>query len=351
MSVASPSGAHRALVDRWLRPRDLAGRVPDEALYLIDARVAKLHPEVVPGGERVLLIPGGERAKTVRMLERALVAGSSLRSSASVVAIGGGTIGDLATVAAHLLRRGLRLVQVPTTLLALVDSSVGGKGALNLAQGPWQLRNAVGVFHYPEESWICPELLSTLPESRLREGRVEALKLFACSDARLWRKHVAGRASVEDLIRDARATKADVCRRDPYERTGHRRILNFGHTFGHALETLSRLRLPHGAAVGLGMLCALDLGRRLGITPADVAAEIEQGLARCAGVRRASLASWLTRGDEEALEVALSADKKTRVAGELTMVLVPRLGAAVVEQVARREWRACLGAWRRGVPA
>jgi 3-dehydroquinate synthase len=284
----------------------------------------------------------------MRTLAKVLSAGASLPMRATVVAVGGGTLGDLGAVAAHLLRRGLRLIQVPTTLLAMVDSSLGGKGALNVARDGQTVRNAVGVYHYPAETWLCPELLSTLPPRRWTEGRVEALKMFAGLDARLWRKHARGSRPVEELIRDARRTKGAVCRVDPYEQSGRRRVLNLGHTLGHALEALSGFRLTHGAAVGLGLLAALDVGRALGVTPEPVAEEIERGLRQVAGVRREALARWLRGVSTPALERALQADKKRQSPGALTMILVPALGQAVVQEVANVEWRACLPAWRQG---
>jgi predicted secreted protein len=190
--------------------------------------------------------------------------------------MGGGTVGDLGTVVAHLLKRGVRLIQVPTTLLAAVDSSLGGKGALHVESHGTALKNAVGVFHYAEECWICPELFATLSARQRREGAVEGWKMAVCLDTRRWRRWTRRRPSLRELIRESRAMKAAVCSEDPYERVGRRSLLNFGHTFGHVLESLSHFRLSHGDAVGPGILCALDVGRAVGATPDAVASDVER---------------------------------------------------------------------------
>jgi 3-dehydroquinate synthase len=346
--MSDAPGSHRPRRDRWLGAGEVSAAIPAGALVLIDARVARLHPLLVPRKTRTVELPGGESAKSMRALSRVLAAGAGLPTRATLVAVGGGTIGDLGTVAAHLLRRGLRLVHVPTTLLSMVDSSVGGKGALNVRCDGVPVRNAAGVYHYASETWLCPDVLATLARRRWTEGRVEALKMFACLDAGLWRKHSDPRQPIADLIRDAREVKGAVCRRDPYEQSGARRVLNFGHTWGHALEAQSRWRLAHGAAVGLGMLCALDVGRQLGVTPPRVAEEIEEVLDSTAAVRRQDLARWLEGIDAGELVRSLRADKKAVAPSALIMILVPRLGQAVVQQVEHAVWKRCLPSWRRG---
>jgi 3-dehydroquinate synthase len=145
-----------------------------------------------------------------------------------------------------------------------------------------------------------------------------------------------------------RALKAAVCEADPYERTGRRQVLNFGHTFGHVLESLSRHRLRHGEAVGLGMLCALDVGRALGITPARTAAEVERVLQALAGVRpRAELGRWM--GSLTAVRKLLSSDKKAEAPGEVRMVLLERPGVTRAAVVPAPAWEGLHAAWRRGV--
>jgi 3-dehydroquinate synthase len=278
-----------------------------------------------------------------------LAGGINLPRSGTLVAVGGGTVGDVATVAAHLLKRGVRLLQVPTTLLAAVDSSLGGKGAVDLVVRGRVVKNPAGVFHYADETWLCPELYATLSDAQVREGSIEAWKMVASLDAPLFKKYVRTPPALEKLVKDARGLKEDVCSKDPYEHQGLRRVLNFGHTFGHVLESLSRFKLSHGDAVGLGILWALDVGRHLGITPESVAHDVERALARGPGVlgrdRAAEIARRAPLKDVVAL---LDADKKAGANGELRMVLLTAVGTAEVVDVMPKTWRALWPAWTRG---
>lgn len=350
----SAPGAFLPLRDVWAPFERAAERIPEDALVVIDAKVAALHPRVLARCRRrakvVLPLRAGEGAKTLGTLAKVLAAGVGLPRSGALVAVGGGTIGDLCTVAAHLLKRGVRLIHVPTTVLAAVDSSVGGKGAVHTAaRGGMAVKNAAGVFHYPEECWICPELFATLPGRALREGATEAWKMVACLAPGLWRSYQRSAPPMERMIRDARKLKDEVCRGDPYELKGPRRVLNFGHTFGHVLESLTRFRVSHGDAVGMGMLCALDAGRAQGVTPEAVAEEVERGLLEGPRILgRRELAVALERASVPAVAELLKADKKAGRAGALRMVLLQRIGAAETYPVDARTWRPLLSAWRRG---
>jgi len=323
-------------------------------LVVIDARVAALHPRVAATCRRrskvVLPLRAGEGAKTLGTLARVLAAGTPLPRTGTLIAIGGGTIGDLCTVAAHLLKRGVRLIHVPTTVLAAVDSSAGGKGAVHAAaRGGLAVKNAAGVFHYPEACWICPELFETLPARAHREGATEAWKMVACLSPGLWGAYRRRPPALERMVRDARRLKDAVCRGDPYELKGPRRVLNFGHTFGHVLESLTRFRVSHGDAVGMGMLCALDVGRAIGVTPEAVAVEVERGLEDGPGILgRAALAKALGRAKVPAVAELLRADKKAGKAGALRMVLLREIGDAPVLPAEARTWRPLLRAWREG---
>lgn len=350
---AVPPGAYQPVRDVWGPfARAAARRLPEGALVVIDARVAALHPGVAAAARRagrVLQVRAGEGAKTLRTLARLLAEGVSLPRSGTLLAVGGGTIGDLATVAAHLIKRGVRLIHAPSTLLAAVDSSVGGKGAIHAEAAGVPVKNAAGVFHYPDECWICPELFTTLPRRALREGAIEAWKMAVSLSAPLWRAYRRRTPGLEQLIRDARALKDDVCGEDPYEQEGRRRILNFGHTFGHAVESLTRFAVHHGDAVGMGILCALDVGRAMGVTPSGVAWEVEDGFVQGPGVLgRAALARALRRAKPERIAALLRADKKAGAAGELRMVLLRRVGQAGVLPVPEPVWRRLLPSWRRG---
>lgn len=347
-------GAYRVAEERWGRFEALAATLPQPCAVLLDRRVARLHPRVRKAlrgrATAVLELTAGERVKSLRVLEKLSARLLSLPRSGTILAVGGGTVGDLATVAAHLHKRGVRLIHVPTTLLAAVDSSLGGKGAVHAGTGRAPVKNALGVFHYADACWLCPELFETLSPTQRREGRVEAWKMVATLSAPRWRQYVDQEPSLEQLVRDARALKAQVCAQDPYELGGERRVLNFGHTFGHVLESVTGFRLSHGDAVGLGMRCALDVGRALGVTPPGVAEEIEQALDVRVGVLpRTKLASALAGHHDSEVTTLLAADKKVDVPGEVRMVLVQRLGQAVFRSVAPPVWRPLARAWRRGI--
>jgi len=346
-------GSYKPLVDHWgTFPALAKERLPSPALVVLDERVGRLHPKVLKalkGAKVVVRLRAGESAKSMKTLDALMRASLPIPRSGAVVCVGGGTVGDLGTVAAHLLKRGVRLIHVPTTLLAAVDSSVGGKGAVH-SGGEKPVKNAVGVFHYPEECWLCPELFETLAPRQLREGAIEAYKMVATLSETLWLQYREEAPPLEQLIRDARKLKADVCDEDPYEQEGVRRVLNFGHTFGHVIESVTGFKVSHGDAVGLGMLCALDVGQELGVTPEDVAEEIEEGLYAGPGVLgRDALAKALKAARLPQVEALLAADKKAGKGGELRMVLVRGLGQSTVVPVEGAAWRGLWKAWSQGI--
>jgi 3-dehydroquinate synthase len=354
MTTSLPPGAYRPATDKWGSFKRLCASLPEGSLAVVDRRVARLHPTLLPTLQArrpraIVQLTGGEVAKTFEALEQVVAAGLAMPRSGTLVAIGGGTIGDVSTVAAHLLKRGVRLIQVPTTLLAAVDSSLGGKGAVDITVRGRVVKNPVGVFHYAEEAWLCPELYETLSDTQRREGALEAWKMVASLDAELFRAYVRREPSLERMVKDARRLKESVCAKDPYEHQGLRRVLNFGHTFGHVLESVSRFKLSHGDAVGLGMLCALDVGRALGVTPEDVAWKVEDALHQGPGVLgRERTMDLLKRATLKDVTALLSADKKAGSAGELRMVLLTELGSAVVRDVSADVWRELWPVWTRG---
>ncbi|HZH03754.1 MAG TPA: 3-dehydroquinate synthase, partial [Myxococcaceae bacterium] len=237
MNLHPSPGSYAPPNDRWGPFTAFAPGLPSACLAVVDRVVARKHPGVVKAlkadrARTVLLLEAGEESKSFSVLEKVLQAGAHLPRSASLVCVGGGTLGDLSTVAAHLFKRGIRLVQVPSTLLAAVDSSVGGKGAVDLRVARRIIKNAAGVFHYASESWLCPELFESLSPRQLREGAIEAWKMAVCLDADLYETYCEAAPPIDALIKDARRIKSGVCAQDPYERTGLRAVLNFGHTFG-----------------------------------------------------------------------------------------------------------------------
>jgi 3-dehydroquinate synthase len=291
---------------------------------IADERVLRLHPRVRRSLARdnitLIELRAGEGAKSFTTLEKLTKAALKLPRRLTLLAIGGGTIGDVATVFAHTFKRGVgKLIHVPTTLLAAVDSSVGGKGAINVAG----TKNVLGVFHFADEAWLCPELFTTLTEPQRREGRIEAWKMAVTLDARVWKQWTTSPPDDQTLIRTSRALKHALVAKDPYETKGLRVVLNFGHTLGHAIESLSRYRVRHGEAVGLGMLFALDVGVKLGVTPRAVADRVERSLPLALGARE-QLAEWLVPSRRAALHEAIRADKKEG------MVLLRRPGSWLV---------------------
>ena len=318
--VRAPGG-YRKCRDVSGRFDTLISRLGEGAVLAVaDERVLKLHPHVARALKRenvtLVALAAGERVKSLRTLEvltkRALV----LPRKLTLLAIGGGTIGDVATVFAHTFKRGVgRLIHVPTTLLAAVDSSVGGKGAVNVAG----TKNVLGVFHAADEAWLCPEVFTTLTQAQRREGRIEAWKMVVTLDAKRWAQWTSAAPADATLVRVARALKHALVASDPYETRGLRVVLNFGHTLGHAIEALSGFRVRHGEAVGMGMLYALDVGVRTGLTSQKVAAEVERSLPLPPGARR-QLDSWLSPSKRAALRELVRADKK---AG---MILLSRPG-------------------------
>jgi shikimate kinase/3-dehydroquinate synthase len=217
--------------------RDVGGET-----IVADERVAELHE--ITALHRV---PAGERAKTLSEAERLWRALRVDRSS-TVVAVGGGSTTDLVGFVAATYLRGVDWIAVPSTLVGQVDAAIGGKTAIDLPEG----KNLVGAFHWPDAVVIDLELLATLPQDELENGRAELVKTGLLAGEPLWE------LSLSEQVRRAAAFKAAVCLRDPRDR-GERAQLNLGHTFAHALEAAAAYALPHGRAVALGLVASLRL--------------------------------------------------------------------------------------------
>ena len=289
-----------------------------------------------------ILVPDGERFKqlsTVSRIYDALVRASADRA-ATVITLGGGVIGDMAGFAAATYLRGIALVHVPTTLLAQVDSAIGGKVGVNHPLG----KNLIGAFYQPHAVVIDPLILTTLPRREFRAGLYEVIKYGMTSSAPLFervardRKAIFARAtgSLMPIISESCRIKGDVVAADERE-AGPRRILNFGHTAGHALEAVTRYRrFRHGEAVGYGMLVAAELAKARGA----LAESDRQALAEVI----ASLGPLPPIADlsASALLEAMQHDKKI-VAGRLHFVLPTGIGAtAIVDDVQESELRSAL---------
>ena len=219
-----------------------------------------------------LAIPDGETSKRLSTVEKAalqMVAAGADRHSV-VFALGGGVVGDVAGLLASIFMRGIPVVQVPTTLVAQVDSAIGGKTGVNLTRG----KNLIGTFHQPSAVLVDPNVLDTLPEREYRSGLFEAMKYGVIRNAEIFTLMESHRDAIvrrdgellERLITDCIQVKADVVSADERE-SGERRILNFGHTIGHTLEAATKYRhFLHGEAVGWGMIAAAIVGRGMGVT-------------------------------------------------------------------------------------
>jgi 3-dehydroquinate synthase len=296
------------------------------------------------------VMPAGEQEKTLARFGECLEALAAFGATrdATVVALGGGVVGDLAGFAAACWMRGIDCVQVPTTLLSMVDSSVGGKTAVDLPHG----KNLVGAFHPPRAVLADTTVLRTLPDRELRAGLAEVVKYGAIFDAHFldWLdRHAEALLARDDTaLTEAIARccefKADVVAQDLYER-GHRALLNFGHTFGHAIEAAQgyagtgREALNHGEAVAVGMVLAARLSTLLGLAPAEDADRL-QALLQHFGLPTA-LPAGLESG---ALIARMHLDKKTDAQG-LRFVLWDGAGTArMVSGVSEDTVRAVLEA-------
>jgi 3-dehydroquinate synthase len=285
------------------------------------------------------LMPEGERYKSFRSLERAVkfLATNRFERNDVVVALGGGVVGDLAGFAASIYLRGITTVQMPTTLLAQIDSSVGGKTGINLRTG----KNLVGSFHQPSLVVIDTQSLSSLPPREMVSGLCEMLKQSMVASKSLFKRTVSyleseerksdnfNNSMVQELIRDHCKFKSSVVASDERETTARldtksRRILNFGHTTAHALETVTEYRyFRHGEAVGYGMLVAGEISKRLGLLNHAEFDALRRAVRLCGPLPPA------TRLKSQEILRALKHDKKT-VAGKVNWVLLKGIGSPLI---------------------
>jgi 3-dehydroquinate synthase len=317
-----------------LRPGAAALIVTDEnvARHHLAAARASLQSAKIRCSE--IVVAPGEQAKSWHGLE-ALCEGilaARIERGDLVIALGGGVIGDLAGFAAAVARRGLDYVQVPTTLLAQVDSSVGGKTAIDSRQG----KNLIGAFHQPILVVADTALLDTLPVREFRAGYAEVAKYGLLGDAAFfawleanWRDVFAGGAAREHAIAVSCRAKAAIVARDERE-TGDRALLNLGHTFGHALEGACGFsdRLLHGEAIALGMALAFEFSTRRGLLPK---VESARAVAHLAAVGLPTHLRDIAGGVPElsTLMDLIAQDKKVK-RGKLTFILARGIGAAFI---------------------
>lgn len=338
-------------ISKWVEGRGRGGTVRS-AMIVTDQHVRDRHAAVVADSLRslgcepqVVALPPGEQTKSqacVSELYDRLVDAKADRQTL-IVAVGGGVIGDLAGFAAATYARGIPFVQVPTTLLAQVDSSVGGKVGINHPRG----KNLIGAFHQPLGVFIDTTTLQTLPERDYRSGLAEVVKYGVILDSEFFsflERNVEGlNRRAPDVLRHVVARscrlKADVVEQDEYERTGLRAVLNYGHTFGHAFENLAGYgQLLHGEAVAIGMTYAARLAETLGRIDGTLAERQSKLLAAL------GLPVSLPEADRPSTTAVLDAmrlDKKS-LGGKLRFVLPTKLGHVELVEVGEPEVRAVL---------
>ncbi|MCX7847330.1 MAG: 3-dehydroquinate synthase [bacterium] len=291
---------------------------------------------VAAGGTPVaVLMPDGEEYKTLSVFERVMedCVTAGLDRSSVILGLGGGVVGDMAGFAAASYMRGIGLVHLPTTLLAQVDSAIGGKTGVNLVSG----KNLVGAFYQPRAVYINWKTLASLPEREMRAGFAEVIKYGMIADAALWElleettapvmaaisAHAPLPEVVGEIIRRCCEIKAGVVAADECE-SGVRAILNYGHTFAHAIETLTRYRTyVHGEAVAIGMHAAATYAHALGLCSAELVAR------QRAVIEAAGLPTRLPRVNVDELMAAFARDKKAR-GGSLTFILPEAIGRVKV---------------------
>lgn len=306
-----------------------------KVMVLSDSQVAPLHLPALKqalesAGVQVIdaIIPPGEEHKGLNTLlpvyDRFLA--DKIDRQTPVLALGGGIVGDMAGFVAATILRGVPLIQIPTTLLAMVDASIGGKTGVNHAVG----KNLIGAFHQPAAVWIDPAVLTTLPPRELRGGLAECIKHDIIRDAQGFADleqniHLALSLNLDylqRLIAHNVAIKASVVAEDPFER-GVRAHLNLGHTFGHAIETVSVYSFSHGEAVALGMVAAAHLAKSLGLIDTRSQQRIT------AVIAQAGLPTTGLKLNVDQVVEAMAFDKKVK-SGRLRFVLPSPIGQAVI---------------------
>ncbi|MDX2157509.1 MAG: 3-dehydroquinate synthase [Hyphomicrobiaceae bacterium] len=327
-------------------PQLIADRLgPARCGIVTDENVARLHLRGLEAGLAALgrhagtiVLAPGEATKSLERLGEVsdgLIA-MGLERNDLVIALGGGVIGDLAGFAASIVRRGMRFVQIPTTLLAQVDSSVGGKTAVNSRHG----KNLIGAFHQPSLVIADTDALSTLPAREMRAGYAEVVKYGLLGDRAFYdwlhvhRPSLFGNdpSILAEAVRRSVAAKAAIVARDETE-TGDRMLLNLGHTFGHALEAWAGYsdRLLHGEAVAIGMAQAFRFSEQMGLAPSGTAEIVARHLAAAGLPTRVGQIPGSARPTAAELLRLMAQDKKVR-AGRLTFILVRGIGDAFISR-------------------
>jgi 3-dehydroquinate synthase len=323
-------------------PENIAGRsifiIADINVESIARAIQNNLLDAGAGRVEIYQLRGGEKTKSFSHVESVcdwMLAGGVSRRSI-VFAVGGGVVGDLAGFCAAIVMRGVKLIQVPTTLLAQVDSSVGGKTGVNTPRG----KNLIGSFHQPSAVLIDIDSLKTLPQREVLAGYAEIVKYGLINDAVFfaWLENNYQKIltlepqSLIHAIEKSVQSKAMIVKADEREETDLRALLNLGHTFGHALEAAAGYdgRLLHGEAVAIGICMAFDLSVRLGICPPKDYERVEQHFIEAGLPVRASLIEPAITGDVEKLLGIMRLDKKSD-SGKMRFVVVDGIGHAYIK--------------------
>ena len=283
---------------------------------------------------RTVVLPAGENSKTGEVYLKILdyLASIPLTRSDGIVALGGGMIGDLAGFCAATYLRGIKVIQVPTTLLAAVDSSIGGKTGIDLPAG----KNLAGAFHQPALVVRDPRLLSTLPEDVFKDGMAEVIKTAVIADADLF-EEVSDPELIEvgisDMIEKCAAIKTGFVEKDEFD-NGVRKLLNFGHTIGHAIEKLSGYRVSHGRAVAMGMARIAEISAAKGWCP-------EEDKDKLIGVLKAHGFDLGIQYSGDELFGVIAHDKK-RSDDTIDLVIMERIGSCAVRRMTMDELKELL---------
>ncbi len=304
---------------------------PCKAAIVTDSTVVHLYEETVrksltEAGFSVctFVFPAGEASKNIHTLSHLLefLAKEEMTRTDMIVALGGGVTGDLAGFGAAVYLRGIPFVQIPTTFLAAIDSSVGGKTAVDLEAG----KNLAGAFYQPKLVLCDTDVLQTLPEVVFADGIAEALKYGVLGDAALFEKIAGGdfRQDLEEIIETCVSMKRDVVEEDEFD-TGKRQLLNLGHTFGHAIEQKSHFQMTHGHAVAIGMHLIAKAAEAKGIAEKGTAAAIAKAL------EQNQLPKETEFSPTEVAEGTLR-DKKRR-GGTISFVFPKKIGACEIVKI------------------
>jgi len=321
-----------------------------KAFIVTDENVARYHlkavaePLAAAGRLRgTMTVPAGEASKSFSSLQEVCgdILSAEVERGDCIIALGGGVVGDLAGFASAIVRRGVRYVQIPTSLLAQVDSSVGGKTGINTSHG----KNLIGAFHQPHLVLADIDVLATLPERQVRAGYAEVVKYGLLGDSKFYSwldENVTGilegdRHALQYAVKRSVEMKAEIVARDETEQ-GDRALLNLGHTFGHALEAWTGYseRLLHGEGVAVGMCLAFKLSEELGFCPPQTAASVAAHIKRAGLPSSISEIDAVTAADASQLVRLMWQDKKVRD-GQLTFIMARNIGQAFVTRDIKHE--------------